>query len=166
MSLYNLIFGYNPCARVLLAFLKLRVDDVPRFRDCYLARAETGELEIAIYTRTGGGNRDEYENTETKPNNHDLRAVEGYVHDEDSANDSTYATFFYRVPSPVREWTERLVIEFGLQPPPAERWEKLFADLKEGTPSEEAKRAFEVGQTIIKRMEEIEAGDDERIIEV
>ena len=52
MSLYNMLFGVNSAAPVLLATLGLTESDVPRFRDCHL----NGE-QIVIYTRTGGGNR-------------------------------------------------------------------------------------------------------------
>ena len=36
MSLYNMLFGVNRAAPVLLATLGLTESDVPRFRDCRL----------------------------------------------------------------------------------------------------------------------------------
>lgn len=49
MSFYNMLFGVNSAAPVLLATLGLTLNDVPRFRDCYI----DGE-HIVIHTRTGG----------------------------------------------------------------------------------------------------------------
>lgn len=55
MSLYNLLFGTNPQADVLLAALGLSRGDVGRFRDTFI----DGQRQlIAVYTRNGGGNRD------------------------------------------------------------------------------------------------------------
>lgn len=50
--MYNLIFGQNEYAGVILATLGLKRDDVGRFRDCYVA----GDR-IVVYTRNGGDNR-------------------------------------------------------------------------------------------------------------
>lgn len=93
MSLYNLLFGRNPLAGVLMGVLDLTPGDVGRFRDCFLAKGETGALEIHIFTRNGGGNRDDYEDvTET------LRAHANYLRDWDDDFDCTYATYAFAVP--------------------------------------------------------------------
>lgn len=66
MSLYNLVFGFNPLAQTLMAMLDLLPGEVGRFRDCFLDDHD-GELCIAVYTRNGGGNREHYpENPETE----------------------------------------------------------------------------------------------------
>lgn len=113
MSLYNLLFGVNSLAPILLKHLGLSEDDIPRFRDCYL----DGD-QIVIYTRTGGGNRDFYEDEETcrsnypeyfqkkedapkGPWNADLRKSKYYQSDEDDDFDSTYAYFRFRVPETI-----------------------------------------------------------------
>lgn len=46
MSLYNMMFGSNPAADVILATLGLTKADTGRFRDCFIADGE-----IAVYTR-------------------------------------------------------------------------------------------------------------------
>jgi hypothetical protein len=53
MSLYNMVFGQNPIADLLLGILGLTREDVGRFRDAFVS-----EGQIAIYTRNGGGNRE------------------------------------------------------------------------------------------------------------
>lgn len=53
MGLYNLVFGVNPMADIILATLGLTREDVGRFRDAFVADGK-----IAIYTRNGGANRE------------------------------------------------------------------------------------------------------------
>ena len=57
MSLYNLLHGRNALSELLLSYLRLTPAMIPRFRDCYI----DGER-IIVFTRTGGGNRNFYEN--------------------------------------------------------------------------------------------------------
>lgn len=136
MSFYNMVHGYNSLAPLVLAMLGISTRDVPRFRDAFY----DGEY-LCIYTRTGGGNRDTYENKaramETYPEyntdyegpwNEDLRALPGYVRDEDDDYDCTYATFYFKVPEQFawfREWaadkTER---------PASERWADAIEHIK------------------------------------
>lgn len=88
MSLYNMLFGFNQQAPVLLACLGISAGDVPRFRDCFIE----GE-NIVIHTRTGGGNRETYE-----AENDYLTQHACYLRDEDDDFDSTYANFYYKFP--------------------------------------------------------------------
>jgi hypothetical protein len=140
MSLYNMLFGVNQAAPVLLAALGLSVSDVPRFRDAYVA----GDR-IVIHTRTGGGNRDYYENAETcranypeyfkgendpsGPWNDDLRANPHYDQDADDDFDSTYADFFFRFPD---EYAADLQAYAAANPAitPSEKWQALLAALE------------------------------------
>ncbi len=57
MSLYNLLFGKNGQSDLLLAVIGFRQNDVERFRDVHV---EDDGKTIAVYTRTGGGNREDY----------------------------------------------------------------------------------------------------------
>ncbi len=123
MSMYNMLFGVNKGAPLLLAVLGTTIDKIPRFRDAYL----TDDGKIAIYTRTGGGNRDGYENKARRgqmyddvgpdsyegPWNDDLRALPGFVSDEDDGYDSTYATFYFEIP----ELTKKSLVLLGVAPP-------------------------------------------------
>lgn len=138
MSLYNMLFGHNSNAANLLYILNLHPAQIPRFRDVYW----DGEF-IVVHTRTGGGNREYYENEEmcrtnypdyftgdeppTGPWNDDLRAAPGYVRDEDAEFDATYANFYFKPPA---EAGEALA---GLPPdlPPAAKWEAVMKALDE-----------------------------------
>lgn len=54
-----MINGVNPATFYILPLLELgHPDSLPRFRDCFVNN-ENGDPEIHIYTRVGGGNRDD-----------------------------------------------------------------------------------------------------------
>lgn len=172
MSLYNLLHGRNPLAPLYLAMLGLGVGSVPRFRDVYLWKQRDGNHGIAVHTRTGGGNRDFYEHEErcrdnypeyfdgsdtepTGPWNADLRRSPLFVYDEDDDFDSTYATFYYRVPAGLQEQVNELADLGGQTDVPAEAWQRLFRklrdpDLDEG--DEEVANALETMRPIVEQI--------------
>lgn len=117
MSLYNLVNGENPFASVLLAMLGITRDSVPRYRDCWW----TGEL-IAVHTRTGGGNRNDYED-----GNSFLQSLPTYVSDADDDFDSTYATFYFTVPEAVAWVIPQLQAEGKT---PREKWQEALDKIK------------------------------------
>ena len=88
MSLYNLMHGQHQLARVLLDCLSLTQQTVGRFRDAYLSDGM-----IVVYTRNGGGNREDYEAQISA-----MQAHPCYVRDEDESHDETYASFYFKVP--------------------------------------------------------------------
>ena len=92
-NLYNIVHGTNRYAGLLLGMLGISPERVGRFRDCYLHRAEAGELEILLYTRNGGGNRAEHEDVTRA-----LRAHPLYLRDFDDSFDRTYAAYCFRIP--------------------------------------------------------------------
>jgi hypothetical protein len=86
MSLYNMIMGVDRNSMPLLKILnEVEELEIPRFRDCYLS----GNC-ICILTRTGGGNREEYEEMNDKMTEHPL-----YVNNTDCDWDTTYAEFYF-----------------------------------------------------------------------
>lgn len=95
MSLYNLINGVNSATFFILPMLGHHPDAYPRFRDCFTGDEEYPEYDghIHIYTRTGGGNREEY-STE----NEWMCSLPGYVADYDDSFDYTYASWVFKVP--------------------------------------------------------------------
>jgi len=122
MGLYNVLFGTNPLAPVLLAVLGLRPvwEDVGRFRDVWI----TEEGRIVILTRNGAGNREcwEFEGcnpTSRDPKDHDPRCLvrinwnltrhPNYVRDYDDQYDPTYAYFEFYVPERYRDLTKSLL---------------------------------------------------------
>lgn len=110
MSLYNLLFGTNPVAPLLLKVLDLKEEDVGRFRDAYLEKRK-----IVIFTRNGGGNREHwdftYEDYEEGPDcpcpgcaiTHKLPEHSNYVRDYDDDFDSTYAYIEFSIPDKYKE---------------------------------------------------------------
>jgi hypothetical protein len=116
MGMYNLVFEKHGGEDVL-ALLGLTAPGVGRFRDAWVERTETGRFRIAVYTRNGGDNRTHWEHT------YDLN-TEGpgcpcpgciityrlphhpcYLSDRDGDLDNTYATVYFRLPTPA-EWAE------------------------------------------------------------
>lgn len=120
MSLYNLLFGVNPTAPLLLAILGTDEVQVPRFRDCFLK----GDR-IVIHTRTGGGNRAEYVEQNAR-----LRELSGFMEDHDDAYDSTYAHFVYAIPEKFT-MTCKILKEYGAERDPEQAWAALFAKLQD-----------------------------------
>ena len=109
MSLYNMINGINPATFFILPMIAERhPESYPRFRDCFVGElsnsTETNEFNIplkelsksktiSLYTRTGGGNRDDY-----FAEINDVRSIPGFIKDYDDDFDSTYMTFLFAVP--------------------------------------------------------------------
>jgi hypothetical protein len=124
MSLYNMLFGVNKAAPVLLKILGIDYSKVPRFRDCFLSDGM-----IVLHTRTGGGNREYYdepnsENTEG-PWNTTMYENVNFIRDEDDDFDSTYANFYFNFPEEYKADLEAL--SKGIEDyKPSEKWKKLF----------------------------------------
>jgi len=160
MSLYNALHGVNPLAGLLLGFVGISTNDIPRFRDCYIT--ENGE--IAIHTRTGGGNRAYYESEAERRSNYpedfeggeapdgpwncDLRKIAGFIRDEDDSFDSTYATFYYEPTEDIAPLIKQLQ-EIVTTETPGEKWQKLFADMEAHRDTPRVARALEVGKPLI-----------------
>ena len=95
MSMYNMLFGQNPNSDIVLALIGLKESDIERYRDCGLEN--TGdEYLIYVYTRTGGRNREDYPNELLTEN-------EYYIRDEDDEFDSTYATYYFNIPTDIKQ---------------------------------------------------------------
>jgi len=95
-GLYNLVMGDGDEGRrgiLCAAMLKLdSLGEFGRFRDAWVER-DGEDLRYAIYTRNGGGNRPDYQEVTDR-----LRAHELYLADFDDEFDSTYATYYFRIP--------------------------------------------------------------------
>lgn len=145
MSLYNLLFGVNPTAAVLLKMLGItNISNIPRFRDCFMNSDGT---EIIIHTRTGGGNRAEYEEQ-----NAAMREIAGFISDDDDSFDSTYANFRYGVPESFKELVP-ILLKHGAFVDVAKRWNETFEGIRLHDVSKpEVKKAFEVGGALIEEI--------------
>ena len=136
MSLYHLVHGENPFARVLLAALDLTPTAIPRYRDCWWDGTY-----ICVHTRTGGGNRDEY-----AAENEALRQIPGFDHDVDDDFDSTYATFYF-VPSPAV--ATALASVPATETTPAQRWQAVFEKLRCGISDPQIDRVTEALKPLV-----------------
>ncbi len=135
MSFYNMLFGENQSSELLLKILGITENDIPRYRDIYW-----NGKHIVIYTRTGGGNREFYENEESKilnygeeygkdyngPYNDDLRKIDGFICDFNDDYDCTYASFLYEVPKKYLDIIKGIPESLS----PAEKWKIAFEMLE------------------------------------
>lgn len=103
-----MMHGFNPCVIWVLPMLGKHPEEYPRFRDCFVGDKEHPEYKdhILVYTRTGGNNRDCYEEA-----NQAMRDMEGFVTDYDDSFDNTFASWVFKVP---------------------EKWQKDFEAFKQG----------------------------------
>ena len=142
MSLYNMLFGSNPHADALLGILGLDRGDVGRFRDCFL----TEDGRIAVYTRNGGGNREEYQHVFDSLSSHPQ-----HISDSDDDFDCTYATIWFSVPDEAKALVEFLKSVGGSAENPSSRWDKLISDMRSGDKENpNVQRALAVGEKIVQ----------------
>lgn len=95
MSLYNMINGVSPLALFLIPMLgDKHPDSYPRFRNVFTADEDKPEYNnhIHVYTRVGGGNRDEGYGED------ELYKHPNFVATFDDDFDSTYGTYVFSVP--------------------------------------------------------------------
>jgi hypothetical protein len=107
-GLYNALFGVNPIADTLLFTLGYTRADCGRFRDCYIDNDK-----IVIYTRNGGGNRDDYED----------------LGDYDDDYDCTYAHIAFSFPEDYKNELTALASN-SQSITPSEKWTNLIASLE------------------------------------
>ena len=120
MSLYNMMFGQNPAADVILATLGLTKGDVGRFRNVWVDKDDEGKTRIAVYTRNGGDNRDEYQGTFDALSEHPQ-----YIEDRDDDFDCTYAMIYFRPPPALAAEFDAMASEKPIDP--SEEWLKVIA---------------------------------------
>lgn len=145
MSFYNLMHGVNPFAKFYLAILGFDFEQIPRFRDAYLA-ADEKETRIVIHTRTGGGNREAYHEANTR-----ICENPNYLYDRDDEFDPTYANFYFAIPDEFKHMMVPL-IELDLRKAPKDAWPELLEKIKEGADDAKTQRAMEVGKEIMEKL--------------
>lgn len=157
MSLYNALFGMNPLTPILKAMLNLDTEDgydTGRFRDIYIQKPEKegDEPKIVLYTRNGGGNREEYQPTMDR-----LAEHPNYITDYDDDFDCTYASVEFSVPEKFKAFVAD-AINAGAAPDqkPMERFQGMIGKLQAGADEKDpdVKRALEVGRGIFSKLEE------------
>lgn len=141
MSFYNMLFGMNSQADLLLAVIGLRKVDVERFRD--VSSVDNGG-QITVYTRTGGGNREDYPNIA-------MRSRPEWLDSEDDDYDSTYCTDTFKVPEQWQADVRALgdILANGLR---TEFAQHLAATLRrEPTEADKAQAAYDEEAAALRR---------------
>jgi len=149
-----MLFGVNPLAGTVLSALNFSQDQIPRLRDAYF---DAEENQLVIYTRTGGGNREVYEEfndeNEDGPWNSTMQEHPNFIRDEDDDFDCTYAYFYFSIPESFAPLFKTFKdLGAGKDANPTERFAKMIEDLSNGGDSPDAKRALEVGKTIVEQL--------------
>ena len=179
MGLYNAIFGENPDKDKLLKILNINQLDgewsAGRFRDIYVIE-KGGQKLIALYTRNGGGNRDEC--WEEEGDNHYYNAVwnkcdcpacsindnlpkhPNYLFDEDDDFDRTYNTCYFSIPKTIDiNDKATLVINKPADRTPHEKWDELMEKMDKGdirkSDDPDMKRAVKVGDHIFGKIKDL-----------
>lgn len=148
MSLYNLLFNENKDTDKLLHMLNLNKEDFGRFRDIYL----NGDgNKIIVYTRCGGGNREDYDwvfdDMEQHPN---------YIKNYDDNFDVTYCYFEFSIPDEYKEECKNMAT--GIEPDNVTEKFNKFAEQMQNENTEEYKKGQEVAKHISQQMENMPDG--------
>jgi hypothetical protein len=147
MGLYNQLFGVNKDFPCLLGMIGFTMTDFERFRDAYIC--DSGE-NIIVYTRLGGGNREDYQHVYDK-----VRASEYYLEDYDDGLDETYAYIKFRVPDKYKETTKMM---FKEEPTSiGDKFEKEFKEMEDPN-SEAYKRAEQMAKALKNIIENSNGG--------
>ncbi|MGK4923125.1 hypothetical protein ACSLUB_11365 [Bordetella hinzii] len=147
MSLYNLLFGMNSQGPLLLAAVGIHENDVQRLRDVSVT---SDGSEVFVYTRTGGGNREDYPNEA-------MRSVPGWVSSEDDDFDCTYCTDTIRVAPEFHRDVAALGDFFahGMRPEFAAHLAKTLK--REPTEEDIAQRAIDAERKELERTRHVKA---------
>lgn len=119
MDLYNLLLGdgkQGARGATCIAALGIEPKQLGRFRDAWTEVGPDNLVRIAIYTRNGGANREAYAEEISA-----MQANDYYIADVDDDFDSTYATFYFRMPGE----------DIEIEAEGAERWPSVRADMIE-----------------------------------
>jgi hypothetical protein len=172
MSLYNMIFGQNPLSDVLLSILDLDRSKVGRFRDVHLHKPEDGgPIQIAIYTRNGGGNRECWNDDKVKADSEQcdccgcfmsyrVQKIAGYVRDEDDDFDRTYATIYFRCPERFVGMLEKLVDEKAGAP--NDRWVAFLDKMRSEPNDPDVARVATAMAPVFQKITETLAGEQSK----
>ena len=113
-GLYNMLFGQNDAAGFLFKLIDSEPGEFGRYRNIYAT-----ESHIVVYTRCGGGNREDYFPDWVE--DHPL-----YDYDEDDDFDCTYADIYFKHPEGFEEMLKEMAKGTIT---PSEKWEMLFDSL-------------------------------------
>lgn len=153
MSMYNMLHGTNPFAQIWMTMLGIEPGQVGRFRDCYLTKEEDGKYRIHVYTRNGGGNREQYQEVIDA-----LAKHPEYVRDFDDDFDCTYATIVFNFPEKYVDLVPELE-KMAETRTPRQKWDEMLTKLQNLKPGEtpddpHLKKVLEAGRELFSKIEE------------
>jgi len=161
MSLYNLMHGVNPFSGILLSTLGLTPDDVGRFRDVSI-QEKGGKLRISVYTRNGGGNRDDYQEVFDELEKHP-----NYLCDFDDSFDCTYATIEFSIPEKHLDLVSHIHGMTEDKRSPKEKMGDLLTKLQTGDKNDPEIRTFmEKMKPVADQIKQAIEGSESKVIEV
>lgn len=138
MSLYNMLFGINDDAPILLGMINTNMDYFDRFRDVELINS--GNI-IRVFTRLGGNNRHSYKDTWNK-----IKRNEYYLKDYDDNFDNTYAYIEFSIPDKYKDTAKNM---FKNEPMSFEdKFKKELKDMNNPN-SEASKKAEKIAEKLI-----------------
>lgn len=110
MSFYRALFGGNSNEDFVNTILgEMGVDEPGRYRDAWIEYDEDEKEPIfVLLSRTGGGNREEYEDI-----NEIIGSHSACISDIDSEFDSTYNEFRFKVPDKYKDLTMTKYMDAG-----------------------------------------------------
>lgn len=153
-AMYNMQHGVAPFSGNLLNMLGLESRHVPRLRDVYV----DVEDHIVVFTRTGGGNRANFEAL-GQPSNTGLERLPGFLRTEDWELDTTYAKFVYDPPPSCRELV-RQYARLGACRDPTKLHNDLVADMESETPKKTTLDFLDKMKPVVERIHaQFEAGE-------
>lgn len=184
MSLYNALFGVNPCAEVLKAILGID-QDLPDFPELDYSEWDPPDHTIPPLSDyiaecvkqqacPSGRFRDIYVSakgtivlhTRNGSGNRPYyqyvfeiaRQHPNYIRDWDDDFDGTYANIEFSVPDWFKEILQGAELPTSLSPTPEtprEKWENLLRELDEGADTERTRRAVEVAKPIFQKIQDM-----------
>ncbi len=158
MSLYNLLFGVNPLAKVFMEILGLDKDDgrypTGRFRDIFYDKKKNM---IILYTRNGGGNREEYQHVFDMLGEHP-----NYIRDYDDSFDETYAYVEFSVPAEYKKILDDMVIDSDIENV-HQKFERIIKEMDTMSEDEIKKdKRFDEIRKIFKTIVEVETNNNKQ----
>lgn len=144
-----MLFGRNPASGILMGILELGSEKWPvgRFRDCYPSEDGT---KIILFTRNGGGNREEYQGVFDTLSGHP-----NYLTDYDDDFDCTYASIEFSVPEGWQDMVKKIADQTDTRPP-MEKFNSLLSDMQQGNDTAVVSRAKEIGKQLFGAIEKQE----------
>lgn len=142
MSFYNTLLGMNEETPVLLGMIGVDKEYFDRFRDVEIIKNGTV---IRVFTRLGGGNREEYTKTWKKIKTHNL-----YIKDYDDDFDETYAYIEFNIPNEYKETAKKM---FKGEPLKFEEKFKKQLDEMQKPGTEAYEKAGQIAKQIVDGLE-------------